>query len=145
MDNKKTCDLNTIINGIKDEKKLNSYVADIKDSCRNDGFTNLFHKVCERNNLENSDILPKTNISKSHYYDIVNGKSNNPGRDKMLQICIVAGFTLEETQKALTRTTCGILYPKVERDTIIMFCIVNKLSLIETNEKLYERDLEIIK
>ncbi|SHJ38744.1 Helix-turn-helix domain-containing protein [Clostridium cavendishii DSM 21758] len=143
MNSEETSELYDLLSGIKDEEKLESYMKDIKDKYRNDDFASLFYEVCKRNNLKNSDIISKINISRSHYYDIINGVKN-PTRDKIIQLCIVAGFTVDETQKALTRTKCGILHSKSERDTIIIFCIVNRFSLVETNEKLYDKRLEIL-
>ena len=70
-------------------------------------------------------------------YQILNG-SKNPGREKVLALCIAAGMNYEETQRALTLANLGKLYPRRKEDSIVIFALEHKLSILQTNELLYE-------
>lgn len=77
-------------------------------------------------------MLPRT-----YAYQILNG-TKNPGRDKILALCIAAGVDYEETQRALALSNMGKLYPRRREDSIIIFALEQKLSVLQTNELLYE-------
>lgn len=53
-------------------------------------------------------------------YQIVNGTRSNPGREKIICLCIAAHMNITETKRALEIAQAGILYPKNIRDAIII-------------------------
>jgi len=59
-------------------------------------------------------------------------------------LALGAGLELTETRRLLKIASCGDLYPKNERDCVIIYCILNGKSLIETNILLYDAGLEIL-
>jgi len=52
--------------------------------------------------------------------------------------------TLDETQELLKLCGLAQLYPKIKRDTIIMYGIVHGVSLFEINDKLFAEDEETL-
>ena len=65
-------------------------------------------------------------IQRNYAYQILNG-TKNPGRDKVLALCIAAHMNYEETQRALALADLGKLYPRRKKDSIIIFALKQKI------------------
>ena len=77
--------------------------------------------------------IPRTSgIEKSYYYQIMKG-SRNPGRDKVIRLCIAAGLTNRETTRTLELSGNAPLYPKNRRDIIITVGINQHASVDDIN------------
>ena len=68
--------------------------------------------------------------------------SKHPSRDKIIAIAIASEMTLPECQRALEIAQEGILYAKSRRDSIVIFAINKKMSLMELNNLLDEHNFE---
>lgn len=53
-------------------------------------------------------------------------------------------LSLDETRKLLKISGAPDLYIRIPRDSAIMFCIENKMTLMQTNEKLDDLSLDIL-
>lgn len=89
------------------------------------------HEICE------SELIKDSLISRTYAYQILNG-TKNPGRNKVLSLCIAAKMSYEETQKALLLADFGKLYPRRKEDSVIIFALEHQLSVLQTNELLFE-------
>lgn len=103
-------------------------------------FSNYFKKLFYTQNYSIKDFLSLSNISKSSFYEILNG-STLPNRDTIFKLSFTLSLTREETDKALKLCNKGALYPINPRDSIIIFCLNNHYSLIDTDIILYDNDL----
>ena len=70
--------------------------------------------------------------------------SKTPSRDKILAISFGMNLSFQETDTLLKRQGYPCLYPRKERDAIIIYGLLHGLSLLETNTQLYENDLETL-
>ena len=93
--------------------------------------------------LSKTELIKQTNIEKSYFYQILNGR-RNPCRDKLLKIAVVMNLSINETQRFLIAANKSILYPKRRRDAAILCCINNKYNLHETQIFLHELEIEIL-
>lgn len=111
------------------------------------GYKLTFHEylsdILNSSSLSARELIHRSGIQRNYAYQILNG-TKRPGRNKVLSLCIAAGLTLDETQKALTIAGEAILYPKSKRDSILIFCINKKSSVQQTNELLYELNEDIL-
>ena len=92
-------------------------------------------------NLSKSSVLKNADINEIYGYQILSGK-RTPSRNKLISICIGAGFTLEETNDVLRVAEYSPLYPKIKRDSIIIFGIQNNQSIWLINETLFDHQLQ---
>lgn len=104
---------------LSDQKPVLSFSQYINDCLRNSGLTP-------------SQLIESAQIQRNYGYQILNG-TKNPGRNKIIALCLALSLPLENVQRALTLAKEGILYPKNPRDAILIFCIKNKVSVIDTN------------
>ncbi|MGI6046174.1 MAG: XRE family transcriptional regulator [Eggerthellaceae bacterium] len=82
------------------------------------------------------DAIHNANLNETFGYQIFKGQ-RNASRDKVLQLALGIGCTLQETQHLLIYANGGALYAKNRRDAIIIYGITHHLSLQAVEEDLY--------
>lgn len=140
---KTTKRLEEILRNVKSEQDTAEFIdKNLKDGYEN--FAEYFNDYIAYKRLELPDIMVKSGISRNYFYNILNG-DRNPGRDKIIALCIGAGMNYDETNRALKIAGTGILYPKNERDARIGIAINNRIaSVLELNLILEREGLRII-
>ena len=93
---------------------LEKYDNELKDF----SFSDYFQKVLSEKGSGRSTAVGNSGIEVHYGYQILNG-SKKPSRDKIICLCIGAGFSLKETQRALNFAELGQLYPKRMRDAAL--------------------------
>ncbi len=63
-----------------------------------------------------SQVVARSKVNRNYVYNITGGVKRNPGRDKIIALCIGACMNYEETNKALEIGGYCRLNPKDERD-----------------------------
>ncbi|MBR3042214.1 MAG: helix-turn-helix transcriptional regulator [Eubacterium sp.] len=134
---KTTNDLLDILNDTQTEENLKSYLDSI-DSYKDMNYYDYFETIRIKHNIKKSEIAHKSGISRTYCYQILNG-TRKPGRDNAIALCLATHFTLSETIRFLEILNLGILYPKVKRDSLIIYSINRGFSVQETNELLYNQ------
>ncbi len=100
--------------------------------------------LLKEKNLKKSEVIDKSNLDKNYAYQLFNGIKKNPSRDKILMLAFGMNLTLEETRKLLKIAELSDLYVRIPRDSVIIFCLQNDKTLIETNEMLDDYALKIL-
>ncbi|MCR5148162.1 MAG: hypothetical protein K6C35_04245 [Eubacterium sp.] len=131
-DDSTTRNLADILAKISNTDEMERFFDNPKITDSFDNFTAYFRSLIEAKELTDSELIAKSGIEKSYYYQIMKG-SKNPGRDKVLRMCIAAGFTIRETTRALELSGNAVLYPKNRRDIIISVGINQKASVDDIN------------
>lgn len=98
-------------------------------------FSSRLMAYMEERGLTVSRLSETAMLSRSFTYQLCSGE-RAPGRDIVLRLAIVLGLTVDEVQQLLRAAQKGILYPRVRRDAIIIFCLSHKKEIYETDELL---------
>lgn len=102
----------------------------------------LSQKLCEKG-LRKSEVIRRSEISEVYAYQIFSGL-RVPERNKLLCLTLAMGLDLDETQHMLKCAGYSPLYVKLPFDSVIIYGICKRLSVIEINELLYEYQLETL-
>lgn len=113
------------------------YTADLPFHSGAQSFAEYFTDYLKQHQLVESEIIHSSSIQRNYAYQILNG-TKNPGREKVLSLCLAAGMNYDDTQRALALAGLGKLYPRKKDDSVIIFAIERGLTVLETNELLYE-------
>ena len=97
--------------------------------------------LLEEKGLKRSDVVVRTGLDKAYVYQIFAGKKN-PSRDKLLTIAFGLKFSEEETQRMLQLSGHRELWPKDERDALLLFAIQRGMSLEEVHTELERYGLD---
>ena len=119
---------------------LSEYLNDENDR-KYESFADFFEECLDEVGLIKSDFVKRCRIERTYVYQILKGL-RNPGREKVIIMCIAAGLDLASTQKALVIAREGILYYRNERDAAIIYAVRHNYSLTETNSLLARNELE---
>ena len=102
-------------------------------------------ELIEKKGLKKAQVIEKANLQKTYAYEVLNGRKRNPSRDILLRLAFAMGLDLEETQTLLKHSRMPQLYTRNGRDSIIIYAINNKKSLIDCNvllDEMKEKPLE---
>ena len=81
-------------------------------------------------------LSKKCGLTESYLYKLLEGKRTNPSRDALIKISFGLSLDLDQTNNLLRSGNFNILYPRIKRDSIIIFCICKKQSLLQCDQML---------
>lgn len=128
-----------ILHSTHSVSELNKYTENFSEQKDNLSLSEYFSTYLRLHDIRESDLIRASQIQRNYAYQILNG-TKNPGRDKVLALCLAAQMNYEETQRALMLADLGKLYPRRKRDSIIIFALNQELSVQQTNELLFEEN-----
>lgn len=138
-----TRSLSRILENIKDNQSGNEFIE--KNTSKELNLSSLLNEYIGDNNLNIPDIIRDSGLTASYVYNIFNG-DKNPGRDKIIALCIGMHMNYSMTQKTLETAKQAPLYPKDERDARIAIAINSGAkNVTKVNLMLDEYELETIK
>ena len=103
----------------------------------------LLNSLIEEKNLKKSHIVKNSEISEVYAYQIFSGL-RIPERKKLLCIAVAMELKLNEVQTLLKCAGYSPLYVKIPFDSVVMYGICKKLSVIQINKLLFEYDLDTL-
>lgn len=139
--NKKTEDL---LNQLKIENiSYDTYLCDNQEFFLDNDISQFWKKKIASCGMKKTDIINKADIGYSFFYDILKGKKH-PSRDTLIKILIVLSCDLDVFQEALRLYEWAALYPKIKRDSIIIYAINHNFSLYQTEELLKKNNEKVL-
>lgn len=145
MDSETTRKLEEKLIQINREDMLSGYLDELESSDTYAGFSEYYRSIERVKNKETSQIVKASGIERSYCYQILNGTRPNPGREKIIRLCLAANLSLKETMRALKTGNEAVLYARNKRDAIIIFAVENGLSCEDANlllDQFNEKPLE---
>ena len=95
-------------------------------------------KLLKKYSISKNEAINNSAISQIYGYQIFSGKRPNPSRDKILQLIFGMSLNLEDSQRLLKLAGVSELYPRIKRDSIILFAINKDLTIEKCDELLFE-------
>ena len=129
---------------IRYKNEIETYVREFC-SFEQPTFAEYLNHVMTCKGVKTADVLKNSGINKNYGYNIINGIRSNPGRDKIIALCIGAGMNLQEMQTALDIARTGRLLYFDERDVRIAAAVNSGVfKVVEINMILSEHNLRLI-
>ena len=137
MKDSTTVNLAKILEKIDSSRDMEEYleIPAVADSFQN--FPDYFRSLEAVQVMDTSDLIQSSGLERSYYYQVMKGK-RNPGRDKVLRLCLAAGLSLRETTRALELSGNAVLYPRRRRDIILTVAVNLMADVDDTNLLLYK-------
>lgn len=143
MTPKDTDELMHLLQDTRTTAQLQTYTDTLAEQTTLQTFPEYLNSKMIERTISPAELIAAAQIQRNYGYQILNG-TRNPSRDKVLALCLALGLDLSETQRALTLAQFGQLYPKNRRDSIFIFSINKKLSVLQVNELLDEMKEELL-
>ncbi len=103
----------------------------------------MLSELLEKKQLKKSAVIKASEMSEIYAYQIFSG-ARVPERKKLLCLTIAMGLDLDDTQTLLKCAGYTPLYVKIPFDSVVIYGICNKMSVVEINELLYEYEIETL-
>lgn len=108
-----------------------------------ESLSELLDKLMVKYDLKKSQVIRAAEMSEVYAYQIFSGL-RVPERKKLLCLAIAMKLPLDEVQTLLKCAGYSTLYVKLPFDSVILYGVCKKLSVVEINEILYEYGLETL-
>lgn len=128
---------------LKESKDLNGYLSDNSSKMVLSNAARVLAELISESRFKKSEIIKKSGIAVSYAYEILNG-FKVPTRDKIIRFMLALEVEFEDVQDVLKMCSYPMLYIRIKRDSVIIYAITNKLSVIDTNLLLEQHGLELI-
>lgn len=126
------------------ETDFAEFVSRAENSFIKKDLNDTWQKLIEKSKLSKSDIINKSDIGYTYFYDILRGEKC-PSRDKIVRLILAMQLELDDCQTVLELYNWAPLYAKDKRDSAMIYAINNKLSVWSLDELLAENELEMLK
>lgn len=117
------------------DQPVQEYWEDNAPSMIEVNLKNFWSDLVRRSGMTKSDIINKSDFGYVYFYDVINGRKI-PSRDKIVKLILAMHLTLDDCQAALKYCGRSILYPRVKRDSVLIYGLVHRLSIFEVSELL---------
>lgn len=122
------------------ERSLEHFLIREESSFLLPSFAEYMTNWCREHREIPEQVILRANLEKSFGHQLFSGK-RNPSRDTVLQLAFAIRADVEQAQEMLKVAQKSILYPRIKRDTVIIYCLHNKISLGDTEIILYDLGL----
>ena len=122
---------------------FNTFYNENKDYMVSDTLSSLLEKLLSEKGLKKSQVIKSSELAEIYAYQIFSGV-RIPERKKLLSLAVGMSLNLDEVQRLLKCAGYSQLYIKLPFDSIIIYGICKKLSVMEINNLLYNYDLETL-
>ena len=106
-------------------------------------FADYLSDWCRDHQEVPEQIIRRANLEKSYGHQLFSGK-RKPSRDTVIQLAFALHASVAEAQEMLKITRKSLLYPRIKRDTVIIYCLHNHVSLVDTEIILHDLGLPIL-
>lgn len=103
----------------------------------------MLDELLKSKGLKKSQVIRDSELSEVYSYQIFSGL-RVPERKKLLSLAIGMKLNLDEVQNLLKCAGYSPLYVKLPFDSIIIYGICKKLSVVEINALLFDYDMETL-
>ena len=108
-----------------------------------DDLAQLLSELIQRKGLKKSQVIKNAELSEVYGYQIFSGV-RVPERKKLICLTLSMRLNIDEVQQLLKTAGYPQLYVKKPFDSIVLYGICKKMSVLQINELLYEYGLETL-
>ena len=113
------------------ERNLEHFLQRNESAYLMTSFSEYLNLWCRKHLEVPEQVIRRANLEKSYGHQLFSGK-RNPSRDTVLQLAFGMNADLAEAQEMLKIAGRSPLYPRIKRDTVIIYCLHNHISLVDT-------------
>ena len=125
------------------ERNLESFLQRNESAYLTASFSDYLNAWCKRHLEVPEQVIRRANLEKSYGHQLFSGR-RNPSRDTVLQLAFAMQAGLTQAQEMLRIAHRSLLYPRIKRDAAIIYCLHNRVSLVDTQIILQDLELPLL-
>lgn len=114
---------------------IQEYIENNPDSFIEINLKEFWNDIINSSEMTKSDIINKSDFSYVYFYDVIAGKKI-PTSDKIIRLVLAMHLSLQQCQTALRYCGKSQLYPRIKRDSLLIFAITHGYTVFQTQELL---------
>lgn len=114
---------------------VQEYIENNPESFIEINLKEFWGEILESSSMSKSDIINKSDFSYVYFYDVIAGKKI-PTSDKIIRLVLAMHLSLDQCQTALRYCGKSQLYPRIKRDSILIYAISHGYTVLQTQELL---------
>ena len=132
-----------LLNEIRKATDICDYLADNHSEMQLNSLPEYLSAWLQVKQCTKADVVRRSNLNKAYVYQIFSGRKY-PSRDKVIALAFGLGMHSEEMQLLLKQAGYRELYPRDRRDALLLFAVGQGKNIIDTNELLYDHNIEVL-
>ncbi len=124
---------------LMEKDNLDSYLQTNCTQFLHQDIAELLTALYDKKSISKAALARESGMSEVYLHQVFSGR-RRPSRDRILCLCIGLNATLEETRLLLKRAGYAQLYPKLQRDAIVIHGLIHHTPLTVINDNLFARN-----
>lgn len=137
---KSTDELN---HAIKMATDIEDYLSENKENMLKRSLSGHLNMMLSKKAISKAEVVRGSLLDRAYVYQIFSGEKN-PSRDKLIAIAFGLRLSDQETQHMLKLSCNRELYARDERDALILFALQRNMTILETNELLFNHNMTVL-
>ena len=125
------------------ERDLEKFLQRNESSYLDPSFSEYLTGWCKTHKEVPEQLIRRANLEKSFGHQLFSGK-RKPSRDTVIQLAFAMDADVPQAQEMLKIARKSPLYPRIKRDTVIIYCLHNHISLVDTGIILTDLKLPVL-
>ena len=134
---------NTLMKRLFKAADLDAYLEENESNLHSPDFYTLLKQACDKRDMLPAQVIERSQIERTYGHQLFNG-TRRPSRDKVIQLAIGLGLSVDETQRLLRAAGKSQLYPRLKRDAVILYALQKKLPILTVQENLTKYGLTLL-
>ena len=143
MSQKKTPHTSTLLRRLFKANNLDRFLKENEAALAGPAFHEYISGILMERGVPAEAIINRSGIERTYGHQLFNG-TRKPSRDKVIQLAIGFGMNAGETQELLKIAGKPLLYPRIDRDCVLLFGINKGYGIMEIQELLHEKGATIL-
>lgn len=136
-------DTSKIVEELKLCPDFNTFYNENREYMVSESLAQLLSRLLAQKGLRKAEVIRRSELSEAYAYQIFSGL-RVPERKKLLCLAVGMELTLDEAQALLKCAGYSPLYVKLPFDSIVLYGVCKRLSVMEINELLFSYGLETL-
>lgn len=132
-----------LMNEIKQTNEIKKFIEKNEAEFADKPLHEMLNDIITEKKLKKSEVIKGSGLNRVYAYQILAGKKT-PSRDKLISFCFGLQLDVDETNSLLKSVGMPVLYTRNKRDSIIIYAIDSRKSVLLANDVLFENDFEIL-
>ena len=123
---------------IQSAKNIDDYLKENEEELHHFTLTEYLNQLMKDKHLRPADIMERSQKS-DYVYKVLEGK-RKVSRNILIAMAVGMECNLEEVQTLLRIASHARLDPRDKKDALLIYAILNHLTVVQLNEHLYDLD-----
>lgn len=128
---------------LKNTRNIEQFIKSNEEHFAERNLAAYLERLLEEKNMKKSDVFKRAGFNASYGYDVFSQK-RKPSRDKALALCFGLMLNADEANHLLNYASLSELYPRIKRDSIIIFALDNRIDIDRCNYLLMDAGEDVL-